>query len=81
MDSNRLNATVRWTVAGDGLTEPNNYLRKAQMQTSGARGAKHLALGWQIKRPERVAAVYIFKAAPTAAENIGHRNSKTDCLS
>jgi len=26
------------------------------------------------ERPERVAAVYIFKAASTAAENIGHRN-------
>jgi len=29
---------------------------------------------WRMKRPERVAAVYIFKAALTAAENIGHRN-------
>ena len=24
-DSNHLNVTVRWTVAGDGLTEPNLY--------------------------------------------------------
>ena len=30
----RLNATVRWTVAADGSTEANLYLRKAQMQTS-----------------------------------------------
>ena len=29
---------------------------------------------WQIKEAERVAAVYIFKAPPCAAENIGHRN-------
>ena len=29
---------------------------------------------WREERPERVAAVYIFKAALTAAENIGHRN-------
>ena len=29
---------------------------------------------WQIKRGERVAAVYIFKVAPTTVENIGHRN-------
>ncbi len=29
---------------------------------------------WREERPERVAAVYIFKAAVTAAENIGHRN-------
>ena len=33
-DSNNLNATVRGTVAGEGLTEPNIYLRKAQMQTN-----------------------------------------------
>jgi len=30
----RTNATVRWTVAGEGLTEPNHYLRTAQMQTN-----------------------------------------------
>ena len=28
---------------------------------------------WREERPERSAAVYIFKAAATAAENIGHR--------
>jgi len=28
---------------------------------------------WREERPERSAAVYIFKAASTAAENIGHR--------
>ena len=28
-----LNATVRWTVARDGSTERNIYLRNAQMQT------------------------------------------------
>ena len=29
---------------------------------------------WRMQGGERVAAVYIFKAALTAAENIGHRN-------
>ena len=29
---------------------------------------------WRSKRPERVAAVYIFKATSLAVENIGHRN-------
>ena len=33
-DSNNLNAIVRWTIAGDGSTEPNIYLRNTQMQTS-----------------------------------------------
>jgi len=32
-DSNNLNA-ARMSAAGEGLTEPNNYLCKAQMQTS-----------------------------------------------
>ena len=35
-DSNNLNAT-RASVAADGSTETNNYLRKAQMQTRSCR--------------------------------------------
>ena len=32
-----VNTTVRWTVAGDGLTGPNIYLRNAQMQLDSRR--------------------------------------------
>ena len=32
-DLNNLNATVRWTVAGEGWTEPNNYFASCKMQT------------------------------------------------
>lgn len=31
---------VQWTVASDGLTEPNLYLRSAQMQTNLQRVTK-----------------------------------------
>jgi len=39
VDSNNLNA-ARASAAGNGSTEPNIYLRNAQMQTSPTRGAK-----------------------------------------
>ena len=37
------------------------------------RGKRRERCRWQRKRPERSAAVYIFKAVLSAAENIGHR--------
>ena len=40
------------------------------MKATGERWERRL---WREERPERSAAVYIFKAAQTAAENIGYR--------
>ena len=49
----RLNATVRGTVAADGSTEANNYLRKAQMQTSPFRRTtkRSLEFPFGVRRP------------------------------
>ena len=40
----------------------------------GRRGERGERSRWQIQRPERVAAVGIFRGAPSTKENTGHRN-------